>query len=43
MYHFDKWKAVDNYITDLLVPTDLILEEVLPYSYKKDVDFTIKL
>lgn len=27
--HIDKWTAVDDYITNLLVPTDSILEEVL--------------
>lgn len=27
--NIDKWKAVDHFITDLLIPTDSILEEVL--------------
>ncbi|PGF00039.1 methyltransferase [Bacillus pseudomycoides] len=29
MNNIDKWKAVDHFITDLLIPTDPILEEVL--------------
>ncbi|EEM17377.1 O-methyltransferase family 3 [Bacillus pseudomycoides DSM 12442] len=29
MNNIDKWKAVDHFITDLLIPTDSILEEVL--------------
>ncbi|WIY63577.1 O-methyltransferase [Bacillus arachidis] len=37
MYHFDKWKAVDEYITDLLVPTDPILEEVLQMNVEAEL------
>ncbi|WP_459501232.1 O-methyltransferase [Bacillus sp. C1] len=37
MNHIDKWKVVDDYITDLLVPTDPILKEVLQANAKADL------
>ncbi|WJE54520.1 O-methyltransferase [Bacillus cereus] len=37
MYHIDKWKAVDDYITDLLVPTDPILEEILQVNAEAEL------
>ncbi|CAI8917774.1 hypothetical protein EMIT019CA3_70083 [Bacillus pseudomycoides] len=43
MNNIDKWKAVDHFITDLLIPTDSILEEVLLYNYNKVVDYTRRL
>ncbi|HEK9100527.1 O-methyltransferase [Bacillus pfraonensis] len=37
MNHIDKWKVFDDYITDLLVPTDPILNEVLQANAKADL------
>ncbi|PEY34555.1 methyltransferase [Bacillus cereus] len=37
MYHIDTWKAVDDYITDLLVPTDPILEEILQVNAEAEL------
>ena len=37
MNQVDKWTAVDEYITDLLVPTDFVLEEVLQANAKADL------